>query len=205
MAATDPARARRLVDEAQRYYDSPQTYLFLALGLKPRNPAAADEAFRKAMEGIDRLMKEGVEYSAMRGNRGVLLPLVEQIDPVLVPEVFWRAVATRPPIGNPRTLFYESPIELAILLGWYNREVAAAIFEPVRSQIEQTEDRELAHWGNQFLSWSIFDPRAAVARLEQVPVAAESRRQILPESGFPRCLGFPTRIDGDGSGAQTRK
>jgi hypothetical protein len=45
---------------------------------------------------------------------------------------------------------------------------SAALFEPVRAQMEQTDDRELAEVANPFLSWSIFDPRAAVARLEQV-------------------------------------
>jgi len=179
MAQTDPARARRLVDESQRDRDEPQDYLSLALGSKMRDPAAADEAFWKAMEGIDRLMKEGAEYSAMQGIRGVWLPLVEQIDPALVPELFWRAIAARPPIGNPRSLFDESPSQLVMLLGWYDREVAAAVFEPVRAQIEQTDDQDLAGlanplqgWPTPFLGWSIIDPRAAVARLEQVPATA---------------------------------
>ncbi len=179
MAQNDPARARRLVDESQRDRDEPQDYLSLALGLKTCDPAAADEAFRKAMEGIDRLMKEGAEYSAMQGIRGVWLPLVEQIDPSLVPEIFWRAVATRPPIGNPRSLFDESPSKLVMLLGRYDREVAAAVFEPVRAQMEQADNEDLAAvanplqgWPTPFLGWSIFDPRAAVARLEQVPATA---------------------------------
>ena len=47
----------------------------------PRDPAAADEACRKAIEGFDRQMREGVEYSIMRANRDMVLPLVEQIDP----------------------------------------------------------------------------------------------------------------------------
>ena len=73
MATTDPARAWRLVDEAQRFDDHPEAYLFLALGLKARDPAAADAAFQKGIEGIDRLMKEGVEYSAMtRGSQRVV-------------------------------------------------------------------------------------------------------------------------------------
>ena len=59
MATSDPARARRLVDEAQRYDDRPQDYFFLALGLKARDPAAADEACRKAIAGFDRQMREG--------------------------------------------------------------------------------------------------------------------------------------------------
>ena len=46
MAAVDPARARRLTDESQRTYDHPQSYLFLALGLKSRDQAAAPRRFR---------------------------------------------------------------------------------------------------------------------------------------------------------------
>ena len=74
MAMSDPARARRLVDESQRYYDSPQSYLYLACGLKGHDPAAADEAFWKGIQGIDRLLEEGAEYLAMqiRGGTGAL-------------------------------------------------------------------------------------------------------------------------------------
>jgi len=193
MAPTDPARARRLVDDAQRYYDHPQTYLFLALGLKARDPAAADEAFQKAIQGIDRLMKDGPEYAAMQGDRGVLLPLVEQFDPARVPDLFWRAIATRLPIGNPRSLRDLSLSRLVVLLGWYDREVAAALFEPVRALMEQTDDQELARWQFEFLGWSIFDPRAAVARLEQAPVAMTT---LKPSGNFARervaeMLGLP--------------
>ena len=110
----------------------------------------------------------------------ILLPLVEQNNPTLVPEIFWRAVAMRPPMGSQRSLVDESPIHLVMLLGWYNREVAAALFEPVRTEMEQTDERALAEWGNQFLSWSIFDPRAAVARLEKIPIA------VGDQTGFSR-------------------
>jgi len=165
-------------------------YLFLALGLKGRDAASANEAFWKAMGGIDRLMKGGLEYSAMHGSRGAVLPLVEQIDPTLVPEIFWRAVATRPPIGNPGTLFDQSPTYLATLLGWYDREVAAAVFEPVRTQIEQIDDRELADWGNVFLSWSTFDPRGAVARLDQVPVPQDLERASFVRVRVAEMLGL---------------
>jgi hypothetical protein len=182
MAATDPARAQRLVDEAQRYYDHPQTYLFLALGLKARDPAASAEAFQKALRGIDRLMKEGPEYSAMEGYRGVLLPLVEQIDPGLVPELFWRAIATRPPIGNPASLRDSTVGGLVALLGWYDREVAAALFEPIRTLAEETETKELAVWELEFLAWSLFNPRAAVAGLEKVAAASE----LDPNGNFVR-------------------
>ncbi len=69
---SDPVRARRLVEEAQRNNDYPQLYLFLSLGLKARDPVGSDEAFWKAIEGIDRLMKEGPEYAATQGSRAVI-------------------------------------------------------------------------------------------------------------------------------------
>ena len=92
LARSDPARARRLVDESQRYDDSPQTYLYLACGLKERDPAAAEAAFWKGIKEIDRLLDEKPRSLPMgiRGGPAVLLPLAEQIDPTLVPEIFWR-------------------------------------------------------------------------------------------------------------------
>jgi hypothetical protein len=107
--------------------------------------------------------------------QGILLPLVEQIDPALVPELFWRAVAMRPPRGNPHIVREDSPGNL-LLLARYDREVAAALFEPVRDKLEHTDDRTLADSTIEFLAWSIFDPRAAVARLEQVPFTPEFDR-----------------------------
>ena len=77
---------------------------FSRSGSKSRDLAAARQAFQTAMQGIDRLMKDGVEYSNMLTSRQILLPMVEQIDPALVPEYFWRIVATRPSVGNPRSV-----------------------------------------------------------------------------------------------------
>ncbi len=175
MAMTDPARARRLVDETQRYYDSPEAYLYLACGLKGRDPLAAEEAFWKGIKGIDRLLEEGAEFLAMqiRGGTGALMPLVEQIDPTLVPEVFWRAVAARPAIGNPRSLNDPSLSQLVQLLSWYDHDVAATVFETDRAMMEQADDRELANRVDWFLSWLLLDPRASVARVEQLRATAD--------------------------------
>ena len=115
----------------------------------------------------------GAARTAPGFRAGSLLPVVERIDPALVPEVFWRYVASRPPFGNPRTISTYSPSDLIQHLAWYDREVAAALFEPSRDRIEHTEDRELATWFSEFEAWSSFDPRAAVARLEKVPVGPD--------------------------------
>ncbi len=187
MAAAEPVRARRLTDLSQRYFDHPQTYLFLAHGMKSLDRAGAVEAFHTAMQGIDRLMKDGAEYSLMLESRHVLLPMVEQIDAALVPEYFWRVVASRPSIGDPCAVNEASLSELVMLLAWYDRDVAEVVFERVRDQIERTDAAALARSANEFLSWSIFDPPAAVARLERVPVNlkrdldADSARERVSE------------------------
>ncbi len=41
----------------------------------------------------------------------------------------------------------ESRYNHRILLGWYDRELAAAVFETDRALMEQTDDQELATWG----------------------------------------------------------
>ena len=82
------------------------------------------------MHGIDRLMKE---EPLMLELREVLLPLVEQVDPALVPEYFYRVVAMRPSIGNPRSVNKSSSALLTALLAWYDREAAAALFETSES------------------------------------------------------------------------
>jgi len=115
-------------------------------------------------------MKDGVEYSHMLGARQVLLPIVEQVDPALVPEYFWRVVATRPSPGDPRLVSEASASALIALLGWYDRDVAEALFEPIRDEMEHTDEPALARASTAFLSWSVFDPRAAAARVEKLPV-----------------------------------
>ena len=61
-------RAQKLVQESQRLFDQPQSYLFLAPGLKSRDRGAAERAFQTAMQGIDRLIKQP-EASQLRGVR----------------------------------------------------------------------------------------------------------------------------------------
>ena len=103
-----------------------------------------------------------------------LLPVVEQIDPALVPEIFWHHVASRLPYGDPRGNDDAVTAYLTEELAWYDREVAAALFAPTLARIGQTDVNVLATWRFQFLAWSAIDPRAAVARLEQTPISLDS-------------------------------
>ncbi len=181
MATTDPAQARRLVAESQREGNYPQVWMYLACGLKARDPAAAHESFGRGIRAIDRLLEAGPEYLPLHtpGGPGALMPLAEQIDPSLVPELFWRTVAAQPPIGDPRMFSETSSSDLAELLAWFDRGVAAAIFEPVRDRMDQMDFRELSTHRLELLSWAQIDPRAAVARIEQLRANGDLETRTL--------------------------
>jgi hypothetical protein len=168
MAAVDPARARRGIESAVGTQQRPELYLFLALGSKARDRSASREAFQAGLDGIDRQLRERPELYIP--NAGRLLPIVERIDPSLVPELFWRDVSSRLPVGNPRNLGNDSPTFLIINLARYDRDVAAALFEPSRDHMNQAGDDEVAPSVHEFRAWSLFDPRAAVAHLETLPI-----------------------------------
>jgi hypothetical protein len=177
MAAVDPARARRGIEIEVGTPLRPELYLFLALGSMGRDASASREAFQAGLDGIDRQLRERPELYLP--DAGELLPIVERIDPGLVPELFWRDVSSRLPVGNPRNLGNDSPTFLIINLARYDREVAAALFEPSRDHMNQAGDDEVAPSVHEFRAWSLFDPRAAVARLETMPIDPK-----LPNNGI---------------------
>ena len=203
MASADPARARRLTDQAQREHDRPYRYLFLALGLKSSDPAGASQAFDRAMQGMDRLTKGAEDYD-LDGlvPREIVLPLVERLDPALVPEYFWRIVATRSPVGDPRSSSEFVPAALTLLLASYDRDVAAIVFEPVRVWLEHADDRELARpvVPIAFQGWSAFDPRAPWRGSN---ICRSPQCSTRPDYGLPNCSFCPTRHAGETSGSTT--
>jgi Carboxypeptidase regulatory-like domain len=168
LATADPAAARRLIEGFSSTKWNPYDFLFIALGANARNEAAALDAFQIGVKGIDRLLQENPEGYQIRA--GSFLPIVERIDPALVPEVFWLDLSSRLPTGNPR-MFSAGPFsQLVTHLAWYDRDVAAALFEPVRARIDQPRGDHPANWASKFVAWSLFDPRAAVACLETLPI-----------------------------------
>jgi hypothetical protein len=168
MAAVDPARARRIIEALPLTQWNPHYFLFIALGAKARDEPFALDVFQTGVKGIDRLLQENPER--YQHEAGSLLPVVERIDPSLVPEIFWLDLSSRPAPGNPRMLTAGSASHLITYLAWYDRDVAAALFEPTRARMEQADDADLAGWSIEFRAWALFDPRAAVARLEKLPV-----------------------------------
>jgi hypothetical protein len=182
MARRDPARARRLVEESERYDDSPQTKFYLACGLKARDPAAAEAEFWKGIRRMDQLLEQGADSLAplVKGGAAALMPVVEQIDPTLVPEVFWRALAARPPAdnpGSPNDPYYLR--DLVPLLSWYDRDAAAVVHEEGGNQAKQLGDGEPATWRIRILGTLAFDPRGAVAALEQLHATTDREAKAV--------------------------
>jgi len=169
MAAVDPARARRIAGQTQGAIHRTQAFLFLALGLKARDPHAAVEAFQAGLRELDRYSDLETEDPSRGRTVAELLPLVERIDPALVPEVFWRAVALRPPTGDPRKEMDSPSARLAEFLAFYDGEVASVLFQPVRAELEKAGDSTTDRSGD-FLTWSLLDPRAAAARVQRIGV-----------------------------------
>ena len=172
LAGVDPARALRVVDALPNISLTPEKYFYVAVGARARDESLARQSFQTALQGLDRMMEE----RPLQATGAVLwlLPVVEGIDPGLVPEILWRLVASRLPYGNPRALDVGFPILLIEELAAYDRQVAAALLEPALARMEQTDPKELATWMFEFLAWSVIDPRAAVARLEIVPIAQDT-------------------------------
>jgi hypothetical protein len=95
--------------------------------------------------------------------------------------VFWRVVATRPPPGDPRRLLDYASLRLVPFLARYDRDVAAVVFQPVRTELENHRDFAIRH-SSEFLAWSLFDPRGAVARIKQL--ALNRGTEARSESAF---------------------
>jgi Carboxypeptidase regulatory-like domain len=172
----DPARAKRFFEKLQLTHATglrADFYAFMALGLKASDEPASRGALEEVVRAVDELLRERPEQ--LQEPLSDLLPVVERIDPGVVPELFWRYVASRPGFVNPRTIRNYSPSVLIRQLARYDGEVAAALFETIRARIERTDDRELATWFSEFEAWSSFDPRGAVARLERLPVRPDPR------------------------------
>jgi hypothetical protein len=169
VAAADPRRARQLVDSVQNKIDRPAHEFCLALGARGRDESIGRRAVDAGVQGLDRILEE--EPTGLRQIGGRLLPIAEAIDPALVSDVLWRTLAARSAPGTPTAGAMPTPASLVAQTAWYDRELAAALFEPIRRQIEAAGDAGgAAEWDTAFEAWSLFDPRAAVAHLEKMPI-----------------------------------
>lgn len=172
MAAVDPVRAGRLVDRMTSPYLKAH-----ALGLMARSRAASDPSqarlwLDQAFEVLDGVIAAGEPRLSGWHNAamvaGALVAAAEQIDPQLVPEYFWRAVACRrshSAVEEDRVQF--ATASLTLFLASYDRGIARRLVEPiVNVQLGGSETLTRA------MAWTAacrIDPRWACELLAELP------------------------------------
>jgi hypothetical protein len=196
LARVDPIRARRVAASLRSPGIRACTWAYLALGLAKKDKSGASEAIDRAIQEIDRLRESGpgpepviivngIRLMYSTNPAAVILPIVERIAPGQLAEVFWRAVALHPRIETDREHELQSSYigHECILLARYDREVAAALFEPMdiylRSHAATAGPRDEFH-SSVILAKACLDPRAAVALLESLLPPQDPRRSNPP-------------------------
>ena len=162
--------ARRVIEALAGTQYRPHFYLFLALGSKARDESASRQAFqtgvRRDRSVVARAPRNDISISrehCCRSSSGSTRLSCPRSSGSTCPRGFPSAIRAR-------SMTY-SPSYLITRLAWYDRDVAAAL---IRAQPGSHRTRPAmttsAVWTYDFLAWSLFDPRAAVARLEKLPI-----------------------------------
>ncbi|QEH35013.1 hypothetical protein OJF2_35580 [Aquisphaera giovannonii] len=126
MARADLPRALRIAREQERGWLRVGSLVFAAYGLPSAQKAAARDVVREALAELDR----GGPVAVMPDS-AAFMPLAESIDPALVPEFFWRAVADLAPSDDPSQEYGRGDVlGEALLLARYDRRISAALYEP---------------------------------------------------------------------------
>ncbi len=189
LAGVDPAAALRVIEGRSNPSLRPQLYFYLALGAKARDQSISRQAIRAGLRGLDQLLEERpLSYMLAAGG---LLWVIEQIDPALVPEVFWRNIASRQPYGNPRAVHADGPTTRIAELAEYDRDVAAVLFEPTLARMEHTDPTELASWGYEFLCLVARRPPRRGRAAREDPCGADSG--LSERKHQPHALPSPLR------------
>ena len=170
----DLVRARRVAAGLPYPAERAYAWTFIAHGLAGTDNTAASAALEQALREIDSIDLHD-PYRRFDANPAVsILPLVEQIAPERVAEVFWRGVALHAPGDDPRSDFgADYPlISEVMLLSRYDRDVASTLFEPIAAYVRT---RPLRGGQDTILgilhALACLDPRNAVAVVESLPPA----------------------------------
>lgn len=178
LAKTDPERARRIIAELEMPQDQACGWALLALGLAERDKSAARSALSESIQVIDRLiespgaMKPAIaplsQMMVAENPAASILPIVENVAPERLEEVFWRAVALirKNEITRQRGMVDFRVISSAIFLARYDRQVADVFVTDAMS----AQSRSRIFYSPQFIrAKATVDPQAAAALMEALP------------------------------------
>jgi hypothetical protein len=212
LARVDPPRARRVAASLVGTGTRACAWASVAAGLAEKDRPGASEALDRAIQEIDRLRESGPGPGIALFSNGIrvmpptnpaaqILPIVERVAPERLADVFWRAVALHPRIETDREdqlqksyISYE-----CTLLARYDRDVAAALFEPMDSYLKSPAARQasVVFLNTALMAKGCIHPRAAVELVESLAPPRDSNRLNPAELARLRLaerLGRPPEI-----------
>ena len=172
MARADLPRARRIALDQKSARARADALIFAAYGLPPSQRPAARDLVRQALAELVR----GNDPSDMPRLYLITadMPLVESIDPGLVPELFSHVQSPTCRLPMIRAVEYgrDDGLRQALLLARYDRQVAAALYEPAAraSAARGTDAGQMIPLEVMLLA--VLDPLRAVAAVEAMPEPA---------------------------------
>jgi hypothetical protein len=169
LALSDLIRARRMAARAAAQRGEVNYYIVVALGLSPRDKTAARDALQQGLDHVDPLMEDPLDDSSARSFLQIALEVVDQIDPALAADVFWRYLATRPSSFDPRIPWEPSSLVIGHV-AMYDRNLARTLFEPIRAKMVRAEDSEPGAVQLNFEDWTLLDPSEAIAVALKLPI-----------------------------------
>jgi beta-lactamase regulating signal transducer with metallopeptidase domain len=187
MMAVDPDRAKALAGRMTNYRHKARALgaMALAVSRSKRDRAEPARLLAEAFAVLDQAAgtKEdqwdglGMACTAAAG----LLPIVEQIDPGLVPEYLWRTLALRPPLrsGDSRDgIVLIANTRVAAMVARYDHQVARQIFAGLADRelarvISLPEGDRTFELGAIFTAAPFVDPLRAGALLARLPEAGQ--------------------------------
>jgi hypothetical protein len=190
MARIDLARARQIagavVDPHRRAFALGMMAQALSASDKATAAELVGEAFSTLSDLVDGEQREQSSRHEPHGVAAALLPVVESIDPSLVPEYFWRVLSLRRDVtcgsetrvlgryGEGDRMRLSDPV-LAACLARYDRDVAWMVLRPPGDETLERGSREFPRF--YLAALAILDPKAAVGLADGLPEDNEQTRR----------------------------
>ncbi len=178
MAAVDRDRALRLAGSMTNYRHKARAFGAIALTIAPKDRPAAERSLAEAFAILERVVEDGKDQwdglgTACTAAAG-LLPMVEEINPSLLPEYLGRTLALRPPLRGSDTrdgIADLSNAQVAAMVARYDGEAARAVLEGFAGraigQLRGMEVRDQSfHAKSVFTAAAVVNPAWAVAQVE---------------------------------------
>jgi hypothetical protein len=179
MAPVDHARAGRIALAVDDMCLRGFALGMMAQGLAEAGEESAKNVFEDAMATLDRaaLAPEPARRSLYNAApvAAALLPVAERIDPQLVDETLWRALAIRLPTPwsyRPASRAAAVDVQLATMIARYDRTIARSLIEPHAQQDGARSPYE-GGLGRLQVAAAMVDPSWAVTLIEAMPDDAD--------------------------------